>query len=251
MENILGPSIKRIRKEKHLTQKDLGKITGFSQNTVSQHESGSRVIDEKAILKYSQALGVTPQELFNSYLVKESLEKDRFIKDPFQTNIDNTVDILKKLEEPRQQNVYNYATHQLSEQNNNVVQLSDYTDNVEHTETVYGAVSAGTGQYLDHEQPEQVVVRGSAPEHDFAVKVVGNSMEPTFNDGQIVYVNKLVDESDIRNNQFVIAEVNGEAFIKKLSFSEDYVKLISLNPNYDDIIIHDYDDFLIRGIVVI
>ncbi|KRM09185.1 cI-like repressor, phage associated protein [Paucilactobacillus suebicus DSM 5007 = KCTC 3549] len=187
------------------------------------------------IIKICNGLGINPEDL---------IDIDGSI-------ISQTTKKMILLNSDRQQNVYNCATHQLSEQNNNVVQLSDYTDNVEHTETVYGAVSAGTGQYLDHEQPEQVVVRGPAPEHDFAVKVVGNSMEPTFNDGQIVYVNRLVDENDVRNNQFVIAEVNGEAFIKKLSFNDDYVRLISLNPNYDDIIIHDYDDFLIRGIVVI
>lgn len=237
---MFAENLKYLRKSHGLDQKSFADRIGRSVSTVSEWESG----------KYTPKAGILA-DIANIFNVKIDDMMSRDLSKSDASIIDNTISKMKHLNSDRQQNVYNYATHQLSEQNNNVVQLSDYTDNVEHTETVYGAVSAGTGQYLDHEQPEQVVVRGPAPEHDFAVKVVGNSMEPTFNDGQIVYVNKLVDESDIRNNQFVIAEVNGEAFIKKLSFSEDYVKLISLNPNYDDIIIHDYDDFLIRGIVVI
>lgn len=67
MKNILGTTIKRMRKERRLTQNELGKLTGFSQNTVSQHESGARVIDEKAISKYAKALNTTPQSLFDDY----------------------------------------------------------------------------------------------------------------------------------------------------------------------------------------
>ena len=233
-------SLKDKRIELGLTLEDVGKAVGVGKSTVRKWETGSiGNMGRDKIAALAKVLHISPMDI---------IDPDNAISD---TIADKIHDVSVKLNPDRHQNVYNYANHQLSEQNNNVVQLSDYTDNVEHTETVYGAVSAGTGQYLDHEQPEQVVVRGSAPEHDFAVKVVGNSMEPTFNDGQIVYVNKLVNESDIRNNQFVIAEVNGEAYIKKLSFNDDYVRLISLNPSYDDIIIHDYDDFLIRGIVVI
>ena len=248
--NKLNPLDQKIRLEisnnlkkysRGITQASLSDKTGIPVSTLSGYFAQRSTPNAGTIQKIAEALGVNKSDLDPRY-------RDSSLISVETSDINK---IYNALTPDRQQNVYNYANHQLEEQNNNVVKLSDYTDNVEHTETVYGAVSAGTGQYLDHEQPEQVVVRGSAPEHDFAVKVVGNSMEPTFNDGQIVYVNRLVDESEIRNNQFVIAEVNGDAFIKKLSFSDDYVKLISLNPNYDDIIIHDYDDFLIRGIVVI
>lgn len=233
----VGNRMKNIRKKQGISADTLADNIGVSRSTVFRYEKGDiEKMPIDVVANVAEALHVSLPDLMG--IENDSIQK-------------KINDIVYNLSSDRQQNVYNYAERQLAEQNNNVVQLSDYTDNVEHTETVYGAVSAGTGQYLDHEQPEQVVVRGSAPDHDFAVKVVGNSMEPTFNDGQIVYVNKLINDNEIRNNQFVIAEVNGEAFIKKLSFSDDYVRLISLNPNYKDIIIHDYDDFAIRGIVVI
>lgn len=76
-------------------------------------------------------------------------------------------------------------------------------------------------------------------------------MEPVFTNQQIIYVNK-TDKSDVRNNQFIIAELNGEFFVKKLHMNDDgNIKLISLNKKYSDIVIHDYDDFIIRGVVII
>lgn len=64
--NILGNSIKTIRKSKKLTQKDLAKLTGFKQNTISNHENGKRQLDELDIRKYAEALNVAPQDLFDS-----------------------------------------------------------------------------------------------------------------------------------------------------------------------------------------
>ncbi|GAB6091751.1 helix-turn-helix domain-containing protein [Furfurilactobacillus curtus] len=240
MENILGPSIKRIRKEKHLTQKDLGKMTGFSQNTVSQHESGSRVIDEKAILKYSQALGVTPQELFNSYLVKESLEKDRFIKDPSQTNIDNTVDILKKLEEPRQQNVYNYADNQLKEQNGKVVNLPLVGKSAANpTELTYGDVEIEHDDFTD-------VPHGA----DTAIRIQGDSMEPLIHDGQIIFYHQ---QEEVENGEIAIVEIDGDGVTCKqicYDYTSDEVILRSINKKYEPRRVKD-DQVRIIGRVIL
>ena len=64
--NILGSSIKEVRKSKKLTQKKLAELTGFKQNTISNHENGNRQLDEKDIRIYAQALEVSPQYLFAS-----------------------------------------------------------------------------------------------------------------------------------------------------------------------------------------
>ena len=116
---------------------------------------------------------------------------------------------------------------------------------------VAGVVSAGTGEWLDGQSSETVTIEGPIPRYDFAVRVNGNSMEPTFSNGEILFVNNLETECSARNNQFVIAEVNGNAYVKKLFVSVDGVRLISLNRDYQDIAIHDYDDYRIIGIVVI
>ena len=65
--STVGKAIQKIRKKQGLTQVQLSKLTGFNQNTISNHERGNRSVDEMDINIYAQALGVSPKELFTSY----------------------------------------------------------------------------------------------------------------------------------------------------------------------------------------
>lgn len=75
--NTIGKSIQKIRKSQGLTQVQLSKLTGFNQNTISNHERGNRSIDEININIYAQALGVSPKELFTSY--NDEIELTQYI----------------------------------------------------------------------------------------------------------------------------------------------------------------------------
>lgn len=106
-------------------------------------------------------------------------------------------------------------------------------------------VSAGTGVYLDEDytEPLQIMRTAIAERANYAVRVSGNSMETKFFDGDIVLVETCptVDIGEIG-----IFIVNGEGFIKKRG--ED--RLISLNPECDDVILHEYDTVYCRGRVL-
>ena len=105
--------------------------------------------------------------------------------------------------------------------------------------------SAGTGVYLDGCDREMIEVEQTpiTLAANFALKVSGDSMEPEFHDGDIVLVKSqpTVDEGDIG-----IFIVNNEGFIKKLGGDQ----LISLNPEYENIKLHEYDDIYCRGKVI-
>jgi len=103
MKNILGQIIKDLRKQKKLTQKDLSKLTGYSQNTISNHENMNRSLDENDIKIYATALGVTPQLLF------ELANKNKK-----ESNINY---IYNNLNPDKQREVYNFAKEKLIEQN--------------------------------------------------------------------------------------------------------------------------------------
>lgn len=62
--NILGPAIKELRKQRRWTQKNLSERIGLKQSTISGHESQYRTLDETSIKMYADAFGLTPQELF-------------------------------------------------------------------------------------------------------------------------------------------------------------------------------------------
>ncbi|WP_142428392.1 helix-turn-helix domain-containing protein [Enterobacter hormaechei] len=109
MKNILGSIIKEIRKSKGLTQKELSKLTGFSQNTISNHENMNRSLDEVDINIYANAFGVSPQFLFE----KAYSNTD---KGSLKTNM---LHVFQQLNNKNQKEIYKLAEERLKEQSSN------------------------------------------------------------------------------------------------------------------------------------
>ncbi|VPM93201.1 phage transcriptional repressor [Streptococcus pneumoniae] len=238
--NILGSSIKEVRKSKKLTQKKLAELTGFKQNTISNHENGNRQLDEKDIRIYAQALEVSPQYLFD--LAKPSSIEIIPTTSPIQT-------IYDELEPPRQGKVLNYAKRQLDEQENEeetkinevseAIRLYSY-DYYDHP------ASAGTGQYLNDVRVERIELPVDV-DADFVIPIKGDSMEPDYHDGDLVFIQTSVDLND---GVIGVFNYNGDAYIKQLVIDEDQAYLHSLNPEYKDMPITPDTDFRIIGEVV-
>lgn len=238
--NILGSSIKEVRKSKKLTQKKLAELTGFKQNTISNHENGNRQLDEKDIRIYAQALEVSPQYLFD--LAKPSSIEIIPTTSPIQTVYD-------QLAPPRQAKVVTYAKRQLKEQRNEeetkinevseAIRLYSY-DYYDHP------ASAGTGQYLNDVRVERIELPVDV-DADFVIPIKGDSMEPDYHDGDLVFIQTSVDLND---GVIGVFNYNGDAYIKQLVIDEDQAYLHSLNPEYKDMPITPDTDFRIIGEVV-
>ncbi|MDR2711585.1 MAG: LexA family transcriptional regulator [Clostridiales bacterium] len=105
-------------------------------------------------------------------------------------------------------------------------------------------VAAGAGNFLDSDSYEEFELDETMPVlSDFAVKVSGDSMTPRFIDGQIVFIK---EQQTLDIGEIGIFELDGDAYIKKLGNGE----LISLNPRYQPLKIHDYNSFHLFGKVV-
>ena len=97
------------------------------------------------------------------------------------------------------------------------------------------AVSAGTGQFLDGEDYEMVEVGREVPDGaNFGVRVAGDSMEPQFHDGQIIWVRQ---QRSLMTGGIGIFLYDGNAYLKQLVAHEESLALHSLNPKYADIVI--------------
>lgn len=107
-KNILGSVIKDIRKSKKITQVELSKKTGFSQNTISNHENGNRSLNESDINIYATAFDMLPEQLFEAYNVNH-------FNDP--TIILEINSILKELNTTNQLKTLSYIKRQLVKQN--------------------------------------------------------------------------------------------------------------------------------------
>ena len=109
-----------------------------------------------------------------------------------------------------------------------------------------GLCSAGTGEMLsDDECIKQLTVEETSEslKADFAVEVSGNSMEPTFYDGDIVLVRK---QPMVYKGEIGIFDVDGEGYIKEFGCRE----LISHNKKYKPIKLTPYTDFRCFGLVL-
>lgn len=106
-------------------------------------------------------------------------------------------------------------------------------------------VSAGCGTFLDSSDCETIDVRaGAATEAaDFALRVSGNSMEPRFHSGDILLVHQ---QNTVNFGELGIFIADGEGYFKR--YMGD--RLHSLNPEYPDIPLCRFDDFLCCGKVV-
>ena len=105
--------------------------------------------------------------------------------------------------------------------------------------------SAGTGVQLDDE-PHQYLKVPETPttlRADFAIRVSGDSMEPKYYDGDILLVENAID---IEIGEIGIFVLNGAGYVKK----KGRKGLISLNENYNDIDVKEYDNCKCVGKVI-
>ena len=110
------------------------------------------------------------------------------------------------------------------------------------------AASAGTGEFLDSDDYEMVVVGSEVPEKaSFGIRLHGNSMEPRYMNGQIVWVYRT---SELFDGDIGIFYLDGEAYCKKLHRYNNHMELISFNPDYAPIQITEDSDFRIYGRVI-
>lgn len=91
------------------------------------------------------------------------------------------------------------------------------------------SAAAGSGTYLGPEAFRIIYVRKDslAAQAAFAVPVSGDSMEPQFQDGDIL----LVDKAPAEVGEIGVFTLQGNGYVKQLGASE----LISLNPCYEPI----------------
>lgn len=234
---MLGENIKALRKDHHLTLQALAdnlnkkypKTVNFNKGKLSKWENGRE---------------------------EPKLSSVKILADYFETTVDSLVNgkleapilsVYNKLHEPRQRKVLTFAQDQLDEQEgnsiNNILSYSDFT--------CYGAVSAGTGEWLGEEYKEEVTLPASIVPNqafDFVLRVNGNSMEPLFKDDEYIFVRKT---EDIRNGQIGVFVVDGEAYLKKAYLEKDCLRLVSLNKNYEDLLFNGQNDIKLVGVVVI
>ncbi|MYZ24547.1 helix-turn-helix domain-containing protein [Lactobacillus salivarius] len=245
-KKVISATLNELLQLSGKKQIDITRQTGIPASTLTGYFKGTRLPSP-----------VNVQKLADFFNVLKSDVDPRFKKISESDTDGLRIRLLSKYEKLNTENkkkVVDYADNKLKDQKRqqNKIHPINENDNTYYVD-VLGSVSAGTGEWLTDEQHEEVTVNNEPPAHDFALRVNGDSMTPTFSDGQIIYVNKIYDTEEVRNNQFVIAELNGNLYVKKVVFSNnrENCQLISLNKEYKPINVTKDDEFKIVGLVVI
>lgn len=105
--------------------------------------------------------------------------------------------------------------------------------------------SAGTGNFLDDENFEEREIYGYVPKRaDFGVYLDGDSMEPRFQDEELIWIEKTdyLDDGEIG-----LFYLDGMTFFKKFSRNKVGTFLVSLNAKYKPLQVKEDSTFKIFG----
>ena len=235
--------LKELRKAKGVSQEETAKALGITLRTYQNYEYGQREPNIDMILKMSEYFCVS-----TDYLLGRSGKSDPLEALGLADGEKSALEKYMQLPENARKIIID-ALIQLGEAARNGSKSPDEIRR-ELKKVVYEFLSvhkasAGCGYDLnDSDQWTSVEVYDTPELHeaDFAVTVEGKSMMPMFEDGDIVYV---IKADEVPLGQIGLFQQNGKGYIKKSGAD----RLISINPDYDDIFPSD-GEIVVCGIVI-
>ena len=214
--------LKARRKELKMTQKDIADQLGISYQAYSAWERGVKEPSKEKVQRLEQILRV-PKGYFTE------IEIVRLYNTLSNKGKNQVVEYARDL-------VQKEKTHQ-------VISVSEKL----YEYRVYEKMSAGIGASVYDDQNYDTVYFNEELAHDFASWVSGDSMEPKYNNGSVA----LIRETGFDYDGAVYAVVcNNQTYIKRVFREEDGLRLVSINPKYEDIIISYDEDPRVVGVIV-
>ena len=231
--SFVGAQIKKYRNIKGMTQQDIANALGESSGRVIYNwEKGIGRPDCDKLARLCDLLEVSADELIGCKSMTQrptatewtTLQKYRALDEHGKEVVDYLID-----------SEYKRVATLTRKPKPRMLKMDYYTL----------PASAGTGNFLDSDLAEELLVPESAEaeQADFVISVGGDSMEPTYHDGDKVFVKKC-DSVDI--GEVGIFVVNGDAYIKELGSK----CLISHNEKYKPIRIGENDSVYCCGRVI-
>lgn len=214
--------LKARRKELKLTQKDIADQLDISYQAYSAWERGVKRPSREKVQQLEQILNV-PKGYFTE------IEIVRLYNTLTDEGKDLALRYVKRLVK--------------KEQCRNVVLISEKL----YEYHVYEKMSAGIGSSIYNDQNYDTVYFDEELAHDFASWVSGDSMEPKYQNGSVA----LICETGFDYDGAVYAVVcNSKTYIKRVYREKHGLRLVSINPKYQDIFIpYDKEPRVIGRIV--
>lgn len=235
MSTVFGQRLRMYRQKANLQQDQIARPLGVTKNTISNWENGVSRPDLAQIPELCKLLHITVYEFFdlpdpymNTVEERELISDYRYMTDPNKRQLRKVVDaILVSQEETRRDN---------------------YRKNFCFLTGHDSGLAAGIGIPLDDEPdtyPIFVRVSREACMADDIFPINGQSMEPDYPDGSMVFV-KRTSADALSYGDIIACTVSGTPFVK--IYEKD--GLHSINKNYSTIRISDDDNVRLIGRVI-
>lgn len=240
---FVSTKIRQLLDENNLKQSHLADKLDIPRSSFNEYVRGNALPRPGNVQKIADYFGLLKSDIDPRFKTEKQEDIDNSIISQINAKV-------TKLHKTRQKKVLTFADKQLKEQelevnNQNTVnepQIIYYTYNYYDQ-----PASAGTGQYLNDVQVEQIELPVDI-DADFVVPIYGDSMEPEYHSGDYVFVKLSVELS---NGDIGVFELYGDAYIKELIIDDSKAYLHSFNTKkYKDIPIDADSDFRIIGEVV-
>ena len=241
---LIAENITKYRKEAGITQKQLAEAVGIKPSTLSDYIN----------LRSAPSFGII-QKLADYFKIKKS-DIDTTFKEESILPLPNTPDSLTQqitdkvvqLTTPNKKIVLRTSEELLESQNEEETKINEVSEVIQLYSYDYydHPASAGTGQYLNDVRVERIELPVDI-DADFVIPIKGDSMEPDYHDGDLVFIQTSVD---LNNGVIGVFNYDGDAYIKQLVIDKEQAYLHSLNPAYKDMPITPETDFRIIGEVV-
>lgn len=214
--------LKARRKELKMTQKDIADQLGISYQAYSSWERGVKAPSKDKVKQLEKILKV-PKGYFTEIEI---------------------VRLYNTLSNKGKNQVVEYARDLMQkEKTQQVISVSEKI----YEYHVYEKMSAGIGASVYDDRNYDTVYFNEELAHDFASWVSGDSMEPKYHNGSVA----LIRETGFDYDGAVYAVVcNNQTYIKRVYREETGLRLVSINPQYEDIFIPSDDDPRVVGIIV-
>lgn len=214
--------LKARRKELKLTQKDIADQLGISYQAYSAWERGVKAPSKDKVKQLEKILKV-PKGYFTE------IEIVRLYNTLSNKGKDQVVEYTRNL-------VQKEKTQQVISVSENLYEYH-----------VYEKMSAGIGASVYDDRNYDIVYFNEELAHDFASWVSGDSMEPKYQNGSVA----LIRETGFDYDGAVYAVVcNNQTYIKRVYREDKGLRLVSINPRYEDIFISYDEDPRVVGIIV-
>ncbi|APD21523.1 transcriptional repressor [Streptococcus phage IPP5] len=235
---VFSTNLNAILSDRNCKQVELSRATGIPASTLTGYVKGTSLPIPGNVQKIADYFGVLKSTLDPRFVSEDSAIEVTPPPFPIASPIQTIYDELKP---PRQAKVLNYAKRQLDEQKNEeetkINEVSEVISlyQVEVVSETAAASGFNYGFGYDDTDRETIEVDEQPPRHDIATKVSGDSMQPDYQDGDILY---LVDKGlTTYNGDLAVIAYGDRSYFKKIYTENGRLRLVSLNDKYEDIIL--------------